>query len=49
MLLELITDGGDNRQRLVLDLADFEGFIKAGEPQEVLESAERYESRSGPA
>jgi hypothetical protein len=42
VLLEVLSDGGDKRERMVLELADFEALIKSGEPQDVLENAERY-------
>lgn len=42
VLLEVLSDGGDKRERLVLELQDFEALIKSGDPQEVLENAERY-------
>src|SRR3954447_9289909 len=44
VLLEVLSDGGDKRERMVLELADFEALIKSGEPQDVLENAERYET-----
>jgi hypothetical protein len=44
VLLEVLSDGGDKRERMVLELADFERLIKSGEPQDVLENAERYET-----
>jgi hypothetical protein len=42
VLLEVLSDGGDKRERMVLELADFEALIKSGDPQDVLENAERY-------
>jgi hypothetical protein len=37
VLLEVLSDGGDKRERMVLELADFEALIKSGEPQDVLD------------
>jgi len=41
VLLELISDGGDKRERLVLELGEFERVIN-GDAQEVLDNAEPY-------